>query len=100
MRISTSAIVLAAMLGLLAMSTTATAETIYVDADATGANDGTSWENAFVELQSALAVATSRQEIWVGEGRYPLIRIAPSGLRQHNKYPGYQGGDQCVSFWV
>ena len=32
---------------------------IYVDADAVGANDGSSWTDAFIHLQDALAVATS-----------------------------------------
>ena len=44
--------------------------TIYVDADATGANDGSSWEDAFNYLQDALADARNGDEIRVAGGIY------------------------------
>ena len=43
-------------------------EIFFVDASATGANNGTSWEDAFTDLQDALAVA--RHDIWVAAGTY------------------------------
>ena len=43
---------------------------IYVDADASGADDGSSWANAFEELDDALAAAGSSAQIWVAEGVY------------------------------
>ncbi len=46
---------------------------IYVNDDATGANDGTSWENAYIYLQDALADANSAEkpvEIRVAQGVY------------------------------
>jgi hypothetical protein len=46
------------------------AETIYVDADANGAGDGTSWEDAYKHLQDALANANSGDTILVAKGTY------------------------------
>ncbi len=43
---------------------------IYVDNDASGANDGSSWTDAFVHLQDALAVAQAGDEIRVAQGVY------------------------------
>jgi hypothetical protein len=44
--------------------------TIYVDAQAQGTNNGTSWKNAFVYLQDALAVALPGREVRVARGTY------------------------------
>ncbi|MEM8857691.1 MAG: choice-of-anchor Q domain-containing protein, partial [Chloroflexota bacterium] len=35
-----------------------------------GSDDGSDWANAYIDLQSALAVATSGDEIWVATGVY------------------------------
>jgi len=43
---------------------------IYVDDDAAGANDGSSWSDAFNYLQDALAIAYSGDEIRVAQGIY------------------------------
>ncbi|MEM1093652.1 MAG: choice-of-anchor Q domain-containing protein [Bacteroidota bacterium] len=47
------------------------AQLLYVDRDATGgANNGTSWGDAFTDLQSALALASGLDQIWIAEGTY------------------------------
>ena len=50
---------------------------IYVDADANGANDGSSWADAYEDLKYALAFAYSGDEIRVAQGIY---KPAPPGL--------------------
>ena len=45
---------------------------IYVDHNATGVNNGLTWENAYLDLQDALdrAAAEGHSQIWVAKGTY------------------------------
>jgi hypothetical protein len=43
---------------------------IYVKGDAGGGDDGTSWVDAFTDLQSALSAAVSGDQIWVAAATY------------------------------
>ncbi|MHC4892054.1 MAG: right-handed parallel beta-helix repeat-containing protein, partial [Planctomycetota bacterium] len=45
-------------------------QVVYVDADALGAGDGSSWADAYTELRTAIANAQDYAELWVAEGSY------------------------------
>jgi hypothetical protein len=56
------------------------AATIYVNAAAGGANTGADWANAYTSLQSALAAASSGDEIWIAAGLYkPTVQVDVDG---------------------
>ncbi|MCH7702167.1 MAG: hypothetical protein IID37_10810 [Planctomycetes bacterium] len=59
------------------------AAVIFVKADADGNNDGTSWENAFTDLQDALAASEGGDQIWVAAATYN---------------PDGPGGDRTATF--
>lgn len=73
--------------------------TIYVDTNAEGDNDGTSWTDAYEDLQSALKEAFPCDQIWVADGTY-TPEDEPNSLatfRLVNAVKVYGGFDGGVS---
>ncbi len=69
---------------------------IYVDASATGANNGQSWADALADLHTALLTAQAGDEVWVATGIYLPTADAsrdsffslPSGVRLFGGFAG------------
>ncbi len=45
-------------------------DTLYVDQQAIGTNDGSSWQNASKDLAATLRAATANDQVWVAKGTY------------------------------
>jgi hypothetical protein len=75
---------------------------VYVDADALGANNGTSWANAFTSLRQALDFAPPYTQIWVAEGTYrpwPAAGNTSASFTLRDTvgiYGGFAGGETSL----
>ncbi|BDD03454.1 hypothetical protein [Aureibacter tunicatorum] len=77
---------------------------IYVDLNANGDNDGTSWENAYDDLQTGINTAVSRAntnnkvyQIWIAEGEYkPASSFSITG-DDIELYGGFEGNEFLIS---
>ncbi len=93
-----------ACVALLTFAAVTSAQTVwYVDDDATGANDGTSWENAFTDLQAALLPAQSGDSIWVAAGTYKPTTNTDRAISFAMKegvalYGGFAGNENPATF--
>jgi len=65
---------------------------VYVDANATGNNNGSSWANAYTDLQSGINAACTNDEVWVAKGEYqPAVNQffkMKEGVRIHGGFAG------------
>lgn len=75
-------------------------QTIYVNASASGANDGTSWTDAYTDLQSALPNADASKPIWVAAGTYKPHAtdrtVSFNVLTQTKLYGGFNGTETTL----
>lgn len=103
-------ITLRAWIGSLALTASAAAQhTLFVDANlATGANDGSSWTNAFQGtdgLRTAIDMAVSGDQVFVAEGVYRPTSLGPATGRDQSFQPasgvdvfgGFLGGESSPS---
>lgn len=87
------------MLLLAALLPAVASAQIHVDHAASGSNDGSDWDNAFTDLQDALAAAVDGGEVWVAAGIYkptddPEDRSATFALKNGVAiYGGFAGGE-------
>lgn len=48
------------------------AQTVFVDADATGSGDGTTWADAFTNLNDAITASAAGSSLWIADGTYVI----------------------------
>lgn len=81
---------------------------VYVDHSATGANDGSSWNNAYTDLQDAMNQAPANEDIWVAKGTYTptqlfdIFSYGPEYMAFHfdknlNIYGGFAGTETALN---
>jgi predicted outer membrane repeat protein len=78
------------------------AEKIYVNVSSQGENNGTSWKNAYTDLQKAIEKANPGDQIWVTKGTYyPTTendRNATFKLKENvTLYGGFNGSEDELS---
>jgi predicted outer membrane repeat protein len=83
---------------LVVIASTVQAGVIFVDVSATGANDGTTWPDAFVDLDDALSAASAGDEIWIADGTYyppsqSVAFLVPGAVKL---YGGFAGGETLL----
>lgn len=74
-------------------------QVIYVDADAVGAEDGSSWADAYTSVFVATQNAEPGDEIWIAEGNYPSVAAnAPVAVLQTcvDIYGGFAGTEAAI----
>ena len=87
---------------LLSIPSLVFAEVIFVNHAATGLNNGTSWQDAFTDLQDALNSFPTPDTIWVAKGTYYPTSGTDRYISYHLPngvalYGGFEGGETELS---
>jgi predicted outer membrane repeat protein len=79
-----------------------TSAQIFVNKNASGTNDGSSWINAFTDLQNALDAASPGEQIWIASGKYIPTGPTPDSshflvIKPVELYGGFTGTETILS---
>ena len=99
-----------AVLAQLILASASSAAVIYVSPGAGGDNNGTSWVDAYTNLQTAITNSVSSDEIWIKAGTYipasaPNYKSAPPGAAYYHfhlkngvsLYGGFAGDESTLA---
>lgn len=90
---------LATLIGALLLLTSLSAKVVYVTTDGNNSNDGSSWDKAVADIQTAYTKASAGDEIWMAGGTYVmqdgtgLLVDMKDGV---NVYGGFAKGDASI----
>lgn len=73
------------------------ADVIFVDTQATGSANGSTWEHAFTTIQAGIDAASPSDELWVAQGHYTEAIIPQSDLALYGGFNGTESlRDECA----
>jgi len=75
---------------------------VFVNQNASGANDGSSWTNAFTDFQDALDAAVPGAQVWIAQGKYVPQGATPDSshflvTKPVELYGGFTGSETALS---
>lgn len=88
------------LFGVLAISIFPTfSARIYINVNAVGNNDGTSWTDAYTELQSGLDNSLAGDTLWVAEGIYYPTEITDGNVETADKFKSFHIANKDIKLF-